>query len=70
VALERRVDSEVETPGCGNVELLTDVKLPGDSVLDDRDIEVTLGTAEELDDSTDVILTVALVNIVRDADDE
>jgi len=32
--------------------------------------EVTLGTAEELDNSTDVILTVVLINIVRDADDE
>ena len=31
---------------------------------------VTLGTAEELDDSTKVILTVVLINIVRDADDE
>jgi len=38
VALERRVDSNDEAPGCGNVELLTDVKLPGDSVLDNRDI--------------------------------
>ena len=70
MALERRVDSEVEAPGCGNVVLLTNVKLPGESVLDDRDIEVTMGTAEEIDDSTDVILTVVLVNIVRDADDE
>jgi len=70
VALERRVDSDDEAPGCGNVELRTDVKLSGDSVLDDKDIEVTLGTAKELDDSTDVILTVVLVNIVRDADDK
>ena len=63
MALKRRVDSDDEAPGCGNVELLTDVKLPGDSVLDGRDIEVTLGTAKKLD-STDVILTVVLVNIV------
>ena len=69
MALERRVDSDDEAPGCGNVELRTDVKLSGDSVLDDKDIEVTLGTAKKLD-STDVILTVVLVNIVRDADDE
>jgi len=33
-------------------------------------VDVTPITAEELDDSTDVILSVALVNIVRDADDK